>query len=60
MPWKSDKQARWGNSPTGKKALGGQAAVDEWNQATDFSDLPEQAKEKRKARMKHALKKSSS
>jgi len=56
MPWKSKAQQRWGNSPTGKKALGGQGAVDEWNQATNFSDLPEEARTKRKTKAKKALK----
>jgi hypothetical protein len=59
MPWKSKAQQRWGNSPAGKKALGGQSAVDEWNQATDFGDLPEVAKTKRRAKMKKALQKPS-
>lgn len=37
MPWLSKAQQRWGNSAAGRKALGGQSAVDEWNHATDFS-----------------------
>lgn len=41
MPFVSRAQQRWGNSPAGRKALGGQSAVDEWNNATDFSSLPE-------------------
>lgn len=57
MPFQSARQARWGNSPTGKKALGGQAAVEEWNQATDFSDLPETARTKRRGKLKKALRK---
>lgn len=34
MPWKSEAQRRWGNSPEGIKALG-QKTVDEFNRATD-------------------------
>lgn len=41
MPFVSDAQRRWGNSPAGKKALGGQKAVDEWNASTKGLDLPE-------------------
>lgn len=44
MPWKSDVQRRWGNSPSGKKALGGQAKVDEWNQASKGMKFPEKKK----------------
>ena len=40
MPFVSKAQARWGNSPEGRKALGD---VDEWNKATDFSSLPERS-----------------
>lgn len=42
MPWKSDKQRRWGNSPTGIAAIG-KAKVEEFNEAT---------KRKRKIRRK--------
>lgn len=34
MPWKSNKQAAWGHSPAGVKALGGTAKVKEWDSAT--------------------------
>lgn len=40
MPWKSDAQRRWGNSPAGHKALG-DAGVSEWNHATKGKQLPE-------------------
>lgn len=40
MPFVSRAQARWGNSEEGRKALGD---VSEWNDATDFSSLPERA-----------------
>ena len=39
MPWKSDAQRRWGNSPAGHKALG-DAGVAEWNHATKGKSLP--------------------
>ncbi len=38
MPFVSKAQARWGNSPSGHKALGNEG---EWNKSTDFSHLPE-------------------
>ena len=40
MPFASKAQMRWGNSPAGKKALGGQGAVDEWNAASKGKKLP--------------------
>lgn len=41
MPWKSKAQERWGNSPSGHKALG-DSGVEEWNSATGKdADLPE-------------------
>lgn len=40
MPWLSKAQARWGNSPAGLKALGGEEKVSEWNRATT-KPLPE-------------------
>ena len=39
-PWESEAQRRWGNSPSGKKALGA-AGVHEWNEATKGKKLPE-------------------
>ena len=44
MPFLSKKQAAWGNSPPGQKALGGKAKVAEWNGATDFAHLPTKVK----------------
>lgn len=41
MPWKSKKQQAWGHTATGKKALGGEAAVHEWDEATKGKRLPE-------------------
>jgi len=40
MPWKSKAQQRWGHSPAGVKALGGMAAVSEWDSDTNFKSLP--------------------
>jgi intein/homing endonuclease len=47
MPWQSDAQRRWGNSPSGHKALGNKG-VEEFNQATKGKKLPEKVKEKPK------------
>ncbi len=48
MPWKSTKQQAWGHTPAGIKALGGEAKVHEWDQATKrkpggFAKLPKRA-----------------
>jgi hypothetical protein len=43
MPWQSEAQRRWGNSPEGHKALG-KAGVKEWNDATGNKKLPERVK----------------
>lgn len=40
MPFKSEAQNRWAHTPAGTKALGGPAAVKEWESATDYSHLP--------------------
>ncbi len=40
MPWESAAQARWGHSPAGVQALGGQSAVAEWDAATAGRKLP--------------------
>jgi hypothetical protein len=52
MPFKSKAQERWASTPEGKKALGGQSAVDEWAKATDYSKLPDHVKPKRKTKRK--------
>lgn len=44
MPWKSKAQARWGHTAAGKKALGGEAGVHEWDTATHGKKLPEKVK----------------
>jgi hypothetical protein len=41
MPWSSDQQRKWGHTTAGKKALGGEAAVHEWDEATKGKKLPE-------------------
>lgn len=43
MPWKSDKQRRWGNSPAGVKALG-KKGVAEWNSASKGKKLTKKVK----------------
>jgi hypothetical protein len=45
MPWKSRQQEKWGNSPSGKKAMG-QKAVNEFNQASKGAKLPKKVKKK--------------
>jgi hypothetical protein len=40
VPFKSKAQERWGNSPSGKKALGA-AGVKEWDQASKGLKLPQ-------------------
>ena len=44
MPWKSEKQRKWGHSPEGIKALGGKKAVEEWDKATKGKKLPKRVK----------------
>ena len=41
MPYKSKLQERWAHTKTGKEALGGNAAVHEWDEATKGKKLPE-------------------
>lgn len=40
-PYSSDAQRRWAHTAAGKKALGGEAAVHEWDEATKGKKLPE-------------------
>ena len=47
MPWKSEAQRKWGNSPAGIKALGGKKNVAEWNKATAGKKLPKVAPKKK-------------
>lgn len=44
MPWKSEAQRKWGNSPAGIRALGGKQNVAEWNRATQGKKLPQRVK----------------
>lgn len=53
MPWASDQQRKWGNSPAGHKALGDKA-VDEFNNATKGKDLPKKLHDNQKGRWKSA------
>jgi len=41
MPFQSKAQQRWAHTASGEKALGGPAKVQEWDDATDFSHLPQ-------------------
>lgn len=43
MPWVSDQQRKWGHSPAGVKALGGEDAVKEWDAATGDTSLSNKA-----------------
>ena len=45
MPFVSKAQQRWGHTAEGQKALGGKAAVKEWDRATDSGRLPERKAE---------------
>lgn len=44
MPFESDAQARRAHTPEGTKALGGPDKVKEWDDATDFENLPKRKK----------------
>lgn len=48
MPFVSEAQRRWGNSPAGIKALGGNKKVAEWNAATKGRKLPARINKKMK------------
>ena len=45
MPYHSEAQRRWAHTLTGKRALGGNAAVHEWDKASKGKSLPEKVKE---------------
>jgi hypothetical protein len=49
MPWRSRRQSRWGNSPTGRREMGA-SKVREFNDATDWLVLPEEVGKKKKKR----------
>jgi hypothetical protein len=46
MPWESDKQRKWGHTPAGKKKLGGQKVVDEYDRASRGKKSPKRKKKK--------------
>jgi hypothetical protein len=46
-PWKSERQRRWGHSPSGVKALGGKKKVKHWDKVSKGKKLPERAKKKK-------------
>lgn len=48
MPWASKQQQKWGNSPAGIRALGGQNRVKEWNDSTNFQSLPQKAPQQKR------------
>lgn len=41
MPYRSEAQRKWAHTKEGKEALGGEAAVHEWDEATKGKHLPE-------------------
>lgn len=43
-PYRSEAQRRWAHTAAGKKALGGEAGVSEWDSATKGKHLPEKVK----------------
>ena len=45
-PWKSESQRKWGNSPSGKKALG-ESGVAHWNAATKGKKLKKKVAKKK-------------
>ena len=47
MPWKSEAQRKWGNSPVGIKALGGKKNVEHWNKETGNKKLPKYSPKKK-------------
>lgn len=42
--YSSESQKRWAHTKTGEKALGGKAAVHEWDEASKGRKLPEKVK----------------
>lgn len=55
MPYKSDQQRKWAHTDAGKKALGGDAAVHEWDEASKGKRLPKYAKSEKLAKSTKAL-----
>jgi len=57
-PYSSDAQRRWAHTKAGKEALGGEAAVHEWDEATKGKKLPEKvgkAEDMKKGTLKSML-----
>jgi hypothetical protein len=57
-PYSSEAQRRWAHTAAGKKALGGEAGVHEWDEATKGKKLPEKvgkAEDLEKGAVKNAL-----
>jgi hypothetical protein len=52
MPYKSKAQERWAHTPEGTSALGGKAAVSEWDSASKGKKLPAKAKPKAVTKLK--------
>ena len=48
MPYKSKAQERWAHTEEGKKALGGEKKVEEWDKASKGKRLPERKKRAQK------------
>lgn len=46
MPYKSEAQKKWAHTKEGTKALGGKAAVKEWDKATGKKKLPKRVPKK--------------
>lgn len=56
MPFESKDQNAWAHTKAGTEALGGEAKVKEWEQATDYSNLPKRKRAKKTkpvVRMRH-------
>jgi len=44
MPFVSKAQSAWAHTPAGMKALGGEAAVKEWEKDTNYAKIPKRKK----------------
>lgn len=47
MPYESEAQRRWAHTKSGKKALGGEKKVEEWDKESKGLKLPERKSKKR-------------
>lgn len=57
MPYKSASQMRWAHTPDGKKALGGNKGVKEWDDSSKGKKLPEKVAKKKTTAKKGKIKK---